>query len=100
MAVSDSCQLLLFLLSAVCLTVSQGISSKYTIPEINVENNYKSITSEELLYPSDVEEISAGPIMSKRRNLDSSWFLPTAPVQNVYASVQQYQVIALIKSCC
>ena len=89
MAILGTCHLLVLLLNA-CLVASQarpsqGLHPRFIVPEITVENHFKSQTSEEALYPFDLEEYSSGPSLANRRALDSSWYTPST----------QYQVIQL-----
>ena len=88
MAISGIRHILVLFLNA-WLAASQGSyqQNKFMIPEITLPHRYRSLTTEEQLFPADVEELNSG----YGRNMDSSWYTPMTN-QNTF---QQYQVTEL-----
>ena len=87
MAIFGIRQILVLLLNA-WLAASQGYQqNKFMIPEITLPHRYRSLTTEEQLFPADVEELNSG----YGRNMDSSWYTPMTN-QNTF---NPYQVTEL-----
>ena len=88
---AGTCHVLVLLLNA-WLAASQGFNNRFMIPQITLPNRYRSLTTEEPLFPPDVEEFDSGSSLSYGRNTD--WYTPMT-MQNPFSPSQQYQVTEL-----